>query len=114
MQDNTQQTDMGYSSPNLYSDANGRGAVLGTLQTNGNAELNKSTLRPNGSVAAAAAQMQGNPQVGEVDDEEAMTQNEQLEVDINETIFKQFFQTQNKVFGDLCTETIFNGQFIFV
>ena len=41
---------MGYSSPGLYSDANGRGAVLGTLQTNDNAEANKATLRPNGSV----------------------------------------------------------------
>jgi len=86
VQDNTQQTNMGYSSPGLYSDANGRGAVLGTLQTNDNAEANKATLRPNGSVAAAAAQMQGNSQVGEVDDEEAMTQNEQLEVDINDAL----------------------------
>lgn len=70
---------MGYSSSDLYSDANGRGAVLGTLQTNDASMQNKASLRPGGSV-----QMQ--PQVAETDDEEAMTQNEQLKVDISDTL----------------------------
>ena len=85
MQDKKQQvTDMGYSSTDLYSDANGRGAVLGTLQTNDAAAQNMSTLRPGGM--AAGVQMQAQPQMGEVDDEEAMAANEQLEVDISDTL----------------------------
>jgi hypothetical protein len=85
VQDKKQQaTDMGYSSPDLYSDANGRGAVLGTLQTNDASMQNKASLRPGGM--AAGVPMQAQPQMGEVDDEEAMAANEQLQVDISDTL----------------------------
>lgn len=84
MQDNNKKQlgNAGFSSPDLYSDANGRGAVLGTLQTMDNSVQNKASLRPGGAGAQTTAQ----PQVAETDEEEAITRNEQLQVDISDTL----------------------------
>lgn len=84
MQDNNQQiTDMGYSSPGLYSDVNGRGAVIGTLQTQDNSLRNKSSLRPGGSVNQPA-------QLGELERDEEMTQSESIATDIENTLNSLF------------------------
>ena len=68
-----------YSSPNLYHDANGKGAVLGTLATADNSKRNMSSLSPGGSAM----------QAGSEEEEPAETEeetNEQLQVDISDTL----------------------------
>lgn len=67
-----------YSSPNLYHDANGKGAVLGTLATADNSKRNMSSLSPGGSAMQAGTE----EEPAETEEET----NEQLQVDISDTL----------------------------
>lgn len=64
----------GYSSPQLYHDTQGKGAVLGTLATADNAAKNQASLSPGGAAKETK------------EEEETEETNEQLEVDINDTL----------------------------
>jgi hypothetical protein len=66
----------GYSSTQLYHDADGKGAMLGTLAADDNAAKNMATLRPGGN--------NGEAEEKKTEDEEET--NEQLEININDTL----------------------------
>ena len=77
-----EQSDGGYESTDLYNDGNGKGAMLGTLAASDNAAKNMASLKPGG--------MNGGEEEITKTDEDEDQKNEQLEVDISDTLSALF------------------------